>query len=113
MLLGRGAQVNAQEKNSGLTPLMAGIASGLPQHQIKALLARGAQVNARDVLGNTALIRASAFRGSSVLKMLLAYGADPTVKNRRGQTALHRAIRARNTTNSALLRQAVTKWQSG
>ncbi|KAL8809823.1 MAG: hypothetical protein Q9200_003089 [Gallowayella weberi] len=54
-------------------------------------LARGADANARDVYGSTALITASAYGWHNIVSLLLQYGADVNARDKDGQTALIRA----------------------
>ncbi len=61
---------------------------------VKKLLAEGAQVNARDQNGATALMYACAAHSeasSGVLEALLSAGADVNLADRSGTTALHAA----------------------
>lgn len=53
---------------------------------ITRMLTEGAEVNARDQRGRTALMYSC--RNPDTLKVLLAAGADPNVKDRNGNTAL-------------------------
>jgi ankyrin repeat protein len=65
---------------SGETPLMNAARAG-STHVVKALLARGAQVNATEkVRGQTALMWAAANRHAPVVKALLEGGADVTIR---------------------------------
>src|SRR5262249_54542104 len=59
---------------------------------VKRLLAEGAQVNARDQNGATALMYACAAyskASTNVLEALFSAGADASLANRSGATALH------------------------
>ena len=59
---------------------------------IQALLAEGADVNARDDNGHTALIVAADYKASKeVIQALLAEGADVNARDDDGNTPLHRA----------------------
>ena len=51
------------------------------------LLARGAEMNTRDMHGWTALMKAVALGDDSAVRFLLAAGADPEVRNTANQTA--------------------------
>lgn len=55
---------------------------------VRALLSAGANVNAQDHKGNTALMAAAAYNNVQAVKVLLDAGADRTVKNKDGETAL-------------------------
>jgi ankyrin repeat protein len=63
---------------------------------VKALLANGAEVNAKDNYGYTALMAAAASRRGhpEVVEALLAKGAEVNVKNEDGRTALMSASSA-------------------
>jgi len=66
------------------------IASGHGEtEEVKALLDKGANVNARDTLGFTALIFAARSGNASTVNLLLAKGADVNAKSKMlGYTAL-------------------------
>ena len=74
-------------------------------------LAHGADINARNTSGDTALHTAVAGRGSEhVVKVLLENGADAQARNARGQTPLDIALAGRRdgldlTSVASLLRQ--------
>ena len=55
------------------------------------LLAKGAEVRAKDIYGKTPLDWAAAADAPAVAKLLLAKGADPNAKDNRGRTPLHAA----------------------
>lgn len=57
----------------------------------RLLLQSGADVNARDVVGNTPLHAAAQAGHNRVVKLLLAHGADLEATSRSGMTPLHRA----------------------
>jgi hypothetical protein len=64
-------------------------AAKLDQMQIAGLfIAEGADVNARNVFGETALIIASYRENTELVRLLLVAGADPDVKGQRSRTAL-------------------------
>jgi uncharacterized protein len=76
----------------GETPLIAlafaGYEPKVDRHIAKALLRSGANVNARDATGSTALMLAASRGKVEVVKLLLEQGADVTVRNCAGKTAL-------------------------
>lgn len=76
-----------------ITELMRASKLGNPA-LVKKLLAEGAQVNARDQNGSTALMYACAAHSEAstdVLQALLSAGADVNLADRSGATALHAA----------------------
>lgn len=86
-LLAVGADVNAKAKNGGGTPLMTAALFGRA-NLAKRLLAAGADVNARNDSGWTALKIAVLRRKQEIIKVLLGAGADTTVKDERGNSLL-------------------------
>ena len=52
------------------------------------LVLNGADINARDNNGDTALIVAASFRKAEMVKLLLDYKANVNIKNQDGDTAL-------------------------
>ncbi len=61
---------------------------------VRALLSAGANVNAQDHKGNTALMAAAAYNNVRAVKVLLDARADRTIKNKNGETALSIASNA-------------------
>lgn len=55
---------------------------------VEALLHRGADPNARNPEGATALMYAAIHAGAPLMKLLVSKGADPNVQNPAGATAL-------------------------
>ena len=55
---------------------------------VKRLLKRGTNVNARDEQGATALMHAAVYGSPEVMKALLDKGANPNIANGAGSTAL-------------------------
>jgi len=85
-LAGRRAEA-APEQRAADKALLDAVAKG-DHASVKALLARGADVNARDDGGATALMRAALYADADLMKTLLAGGADVNAKNRAGANAL-------------------------
>ena len=53
---------------------------------IKMLVNAGADVNARDSMGESALIWAAQFGHTDIMEILLKAGADPSIKDNAGRT---------------------------
>ncbi|XP_063609173.1 poly [ADP-ribose] polymerase tankyrase-2-like [Penaeus indicus] len=72
----------------------------------RLLLQSGADVNARDVVGNTPLHAAAQAGHNRVVKLLLAHGAQLEATSRSGMTPLHRAAsKGKELTCNLLLRR--------
>ena len=59
----------------------------------RALIDAGADINAKDEAGSTALMVASEYGRTEIVKLLIAAGADVNIKNELGWTALMWASR--------------------
>ncbi len=81
MLLDAGADVNAVSQ-LGRTPLIIAAAAHDSRDVVRLLLSKGANVNASDTTGVTALIAAANVDNLDVATMLLAHGADAHAKAR-------------------------------
>jgi ankyrin repeat protein len=95
-LISGGADVNAPGAH-GITPLSRLVSGGYaPDAEVRLaqqLLKAGANVDARDDFGSTALLIAAQRRRSDVVRLFLSAGADPNFTNCRGESAallLHR-----------------------
>ncbi|MDR1045260.1 MAG: ankyrin repeat domain-containing protein [Candidatus Adiutrix sp.] len=90
-----GADVNAADERYGTTPLMVLVwnESKIGAAKAEILLKAGADVNAKDSLGETALHRAAEFGSLDLVKTLLAAGADVNAVDNLGHTPLARASR--------------------
>jgi ankyrin repeat protein/uncharacterized protein YecT (DUF1311 family) len=74
--------------------LLADVAVRGPAEIVTTLLDHGADINAPDPLGETALMAAVRARRQDRVEMLLDRGANVNVHNRMGRTALHLAVEA-------------------
>ena len=83
MLISRGANVNARS-GDGATPLMR---SCYVPEITKVLIESGAEVDAQDDKGRTALFLASYYRCRATARILVENGADPNMKNKQGESA--------------------------
>lgn len=106
LLCDAGAQINAQGGSSGSTPLMRAAGQG-DEEMVRVLLARGAEVNAVDKQGQTALyyalrhrdyvygrveIRSGKDSACRTAGLLVAWGADLNHHDADGLTPLDQAI---------------------
>lgn len=101
MLLAAGAKIDMADVE-GLTPLMA---AALNNHAdvVKLLIEKGANPNAKDNLGNTALIMTAAYGDSpEAIKALIDGKADTAAKDAKGRTAAQLAA-SRGYTQTAML----------
>ncbi len=73
---------------------------------VRALIEAGADVNAKDVRGATALHQAAYGNNVAVAAVLIEAGADVNAKNVRGATALHQAAYGNNAAVAAVLIEA-------
>lgn len=104
MLLGRGADPNLA-RDDKLTPLPVAIQRGFNSSRIvredksaqliKALLDRGANVNALDEQSETPLMEAATLGDVETMTALITRGADVTHRNSAGQTAFDIAVSER------------------
>ena len=80
----------ALESDRSVYPLIIA-AETLRLGAVRQLLANGADPNARDRFGRTALMQAACAKhanGTTIMRALLAHGADPNARNRDGKTVL-------------------------
>lgn len=87
-LVAAGADPRAAAKNPmNVTALHSAVADGGDRESALALIAAGADVNARQRHGWTALHGAADSGDRAIVEALLAAGADPALANRDGKTA--------------------------
>ena len=90
LLLQKGADVNFRHPSSGESPLMAAVGNGMLD-TAGALIAKGANVNAQDRSGRTALMRAATQTNSGFITLLVDHGVRINARDSSGDTALLRA----------------------
>lgn len=83
-----GAAVNSQSSNLGSTPLMHAAWRNEDPRVIRALVEAGAQVNARDRLGRTALMFAVTYNNHYVASELIDHDAAVNTSDDLGRTPL-------------------------
>jgi hypothetical protein len=91
-LLDAGANPNCRDVDEHITPLELAV-QDCPS-QVRHLLDKGADVNARDDRGSTALMGAD---DPAVIRLLLDRGADINAQDADGQTALMQAVERNQT----------------
>ena len=87
LLLGRGADVHAAAQNSMKVQALHAAIAGRNAEAVEAVLARGADVNARQQVGYTPLMGAASSGRDDLADLLLARGADPSLVSNDGKTA--------------------------
>ena len=97
-LLVHGADPNVRDINPGHQTPLHFSASNFDVESIRALLDRGADVNARDDFGRTPLLLAAATTDRDTVKYLIDRGADINWRAYDGRTALSIAIANRDLT---------------
>jgi ankyrin repeat protein len=103
LLLARGAQVNLPSQNAQkVAPLHSAVAGG-DEGIVADLLARGAEVHARQELGFTPLHNAAAEGNETIIRLLLERGADRAARSDSGRTAGEIARERGHTGAAALL----------
>lgn len=105
-LLKAGAKTDARVSSGRYTPLMLAAMRNDPQ-LVRMLIDAGSEVDARDVVGSTALMWAAySERGNSaVVELLLKAGAEVNARNDKGETAMRWAKWNGETPIVALLRK--------
>lgn len=86
-----GAELNIRGGVNGWTPLLHAIHKDRPS-SVDALLAAGADVNARGSGGITPLMMAAGYGYTGIVKTLLKHGADPRAQLASGENALSFAV---------------------
>lgn len=90
-LLGSGADPNQRWGVNHWTPLMHAIHKN-QKASVEALLAGGADVNARSGKGTTALMMAAGYGYANIVQLLLSRGANPRAETSDGDNALAAAV---------------------
>ena len=93
LLLDKGANANVKTL-TGMTPLMAACRTNIEAARL--LIARKADVNARNAANGTALMAAAQTGKPEIVRLLLEKGADPSIRTKRNESALADAATAGN-----------------
>jgi len=94
-LIRHGADVNAKSFVEQWTPLLnASMQVPLNEPVIRRLVEAGAQINDRNVFGETPLMYAAAFGSEELVEYLLKNGADPKLTNEECLSAIHFAAKS-------------------
>jgi len=107
-LLDGGASVNSRDEGSGATPLMVSCMSE-DSAMAGMLLDRGAQVDARDLKGRSALLYAAISGSMAGVRLLLERGADPALHSAQGKSAHALALEHGNEGIALLLSKELGK----
>ena len=102
-LLDAGAEVDAVARNSQQVTPLHSAAARRDNTIAQLLLARGANVNARQQGGETALMEAAQNGDTALFDSLLSYGADPTLSTEDGRTAVDFALATGHTELAATI----------
>ena len=89
--LAAGADINAQDRTLGLTPLSCAVLYGQAQ-TAKLLIQEGADVNVRGRDGGTPLHHAAFLGQAQTAEFLIQKGADVNAKNHKGETPSDAAV---------------------
>jgi ankyrin repeat protein len=104
VLIEAGAEVDARARNKfENTPLQVALLTS-SREVAKVLLSKGAQVNATQAEGITALHEAASSGDLEIVRMLLAAGADPLAKSSVG-TPIDVAVKNHHEEAAKLLRR--------
>jgi ankyrin repeat protein len=108
LLISKGANINATDKN-GWTTLMYATYNSENTSIAKLLLDNGVDINTKDNTGKTALMHAATSYRAGTVKFLIDNGADVNAKDNGGKTALQYAEEHGCTEIATILRQAGAK----
>ena len=86
LLLNRGANRDASEKEYGQTPLTSSAMMGHTEVEM-LLLDRGANIDKADRQGKTPLMWAAQYGRVESVELLIRWGAKPDARDRNGRTA--------------------------
>lgn len=86
--------VGCKKKPTPTTTLLHQAAKAGDAQRVRSLISGGANVDAKNIIGNTPLYEAAQQGHKDIVELLVTKGADVNAKNISGRTPLHRAAEA-------------------
>jgi len=104
-LLRQGVPVETRDPGARGTLLITAARRGHVE-TTRVLLEAGANADAQNIFGNSALLLATEFEHPEVVRLLLRHGANPNIRSKRGQTPLSCALKDNDLEMARLLKKA-------
>ena len=91
LLVKNGININFQEEETNQNALMYALSGNTQPEIAKFLIEKGADLNLRDIMGDTCLLYSSTAGNTEMVKLLLKKGANPKILNDFNVSPLHEA----------------------